>query len=256
MSRTPRASALLAVVLTLACNKSADPAPKAEPASKPPADAKQEAKAPPVQAHDGSAPHGADPHAANPHAPADPHAPSAANPHAGMPAAAPAGPPREVSPSGEVTETKIATLSMAVPKEWEQGQVTGSMRLGQFVLPGPGGDGELVLFRFPGGAGGVEANLTRWKGQFKPPEGKTIDDIAQTKTLSVGDLKITTLDVQGTFGSGPGPSARPTGDTHRMLAAIVEGKGDPYFLKALGPAATMDLWADAFGKTLESLKAE
>ena len=55
--------------------------------------------------------------------------------------------------------------------------VASPMRVAQFVVPGPGGDAEMGVFRFAGGAGGVDANIARWKGQFVPPEGKTVDDI-------------------------------------------------------------------------------
>ncbi|MCX4240821.1 hypothetical protein [Paraliomyxa miuraensis] len=220
--------------------------------------AKAESKASDAKAPD--AKELANPHEGNPHAGMPPAGnPHAGNPHAGMPPMmgapqAPKGPPRDVTPSGEVVAETLPGLSFAVPKEWEKGTPSNAMRLAQYVLPGPGGDGELVVFRFPGGAGGIEQNLTRWKGQFQPPEGKTIDDVSTTKTLEAGELKTTLVDVTGTYVAAMSPGAEEKHDDadQRMVAAIVEGSGDPFYFKAVGPKATMDVWTGAFDALVAS----
>ncbi len=175
-----------------------------------------------------------------------------------MPKAAskPAGPPRDIKPSGEFSEAKLAEVMVSMPKEWEPAPTAKPPRVAQWVIPGPGGDGEMLVFRFKGGAGGVEANLNRWKGQFQPPEGKTLDDIAQVKESTVGNLKITRLDISGKFVAAvrPGAKERRDDENFRMLAAIIEGEGDPFFLKGIGPKATMDIWAEHFDKGLASTK--
>jgi hypothetical protein len=187
------------------------------------------------------------------------------NPHGAMPphgggmggpaAAKQPGPPRDVTPSGEVERHPIGELHLDVPKEWEKGATSSPMRVAEFVLPGPGGDAELVVFRFKGGAGGVEANVERWKGMFQPPEGKSIDDITKTGTLEVGDLDVTTVDISGRYVAAVRPGADETLDEadYRMLAAIIEGSGDPFFLKGTGPQKTLDVWADAFTTMLQSV---
>lgn len=175
---------------------------------------------------------------------------------AGAPAPAKAGPPREVTPSGDAVPETLAEFTVSVPKEWEKGQPSGMMRMAQWVVPGPGGDGELVVYRFKGGAGGVEANMTRWKGQFTPPEGKTLEDISKTEKKAVGSLTMHTLDVTGRYVAAMTPGADEKHDKpdHRMLAVIVEGSGDPLFFKATGPATTMDVWAPAWATMLETVK--
>jgi hypothetical protein len=180
-----------------------------------------------------------------------------ADPHAGLgmkskPEAPPKGPPRDIKPSGEVTEEAIKELKVSVPKEWEKGQPSGMMRMAQWVLPGPGGDAELVVYRFAGGAGGVEANIERWKGQFQPPEGKSIDDMTKVEKFDVGALKVTHVDIAGRFVAAvmPGQEAKHDEADYRMLATILEGSGDPFFFKATGPQKTIDLWAEAYMKML------
>jgi hypothetical protein len=166
------------------------------------------------------------------------------------------GPPRDVDPSGEVNEEAFAELELAVPKEWEKGQPSSAMRVAEFVIPGPGGDAEMVVYRFKGGAGGVDANVSRWKGQFAPPEGKSIDDMTKTETMEVGDLKATLVDITGRYVAAVRPGAAETVDKpdHRMLAAIIEGSGDPFFFKATGPAKTLAVWAEPFTLMVKSAK--
>ncbi|MCB9713275.1 MAG: hypothetical protein H6712_05430 [Myxococcales bacterium] len=247
----PALPLMLALALASACDsgtKDSKPAPVAQAPATTPAD---DAKAPTPSHGDPST---------NPHGAPSPHA--APNPHANMPPMMgappkPAGPPREITPSGEVAAETLTGLAFAVPKEWEKGAPSNRMRLAQWVLPGPGGDAELVVFRFPGGAGGIEANLTRWKGQFTPPEGKTIDDVSTTKEVQGEGLKTTLVDVSGTYVAAmtPGAEAKHDDPDTRMLAAIVEGIGDPFYFKAVGPKATMDLWAEPFAAMIGTFAA-
>lgn len=238
----------LSLLLTLSLAGACDSGPKDA------APAKAETKTSDAKAPD--AKDLANPHGANPHAAANPHA--GMPPMMGAPPSAPKGPPRDVTPSGETVAETLPGLAFAVPKEWEKGTPSNAMRLSQYVLPGPGGDAELVVFRFPGGAGGIEQNLTRWKGQFQPPEGKTIDDVSTTKTVEAGELKTTLVDVSGTYVAAmtPGADSKHDDSDQRMVAAIVEGSGDPFYFKAVGPKATMDVWGAAFETLVGSFGKE
>lgn len=258
MSILRPASIAFALVLATGCDsgKSGEGKPAGAQAATP------QAKDAPANPH-GAAP-GAPGAAANPHgampmpgAPG-PHGGAGAAPH-GMPPMmapkAPAGPPRDITPSGELAAQTLPGLAFSVPKEWEKGTPSNSMRQGQWVLPGPGGDAELVVFRFPDRAGTVEANINRWKGQFTPPEGKTIDEATTTKEIAGPDgLSTTLVDVSGTFvaATQPGGDQKHNDPGRRMLAAIVSGSGAPFYFKAVGPKATMDLWAPAYDAMVAS----
>ncbi len=243
----------LSLLAALACDSKTDAPPAKAAAATKPADAKKaddkkaDAKANPHG--DAKAAHGGNPHGA------------AAGPHGGKPPMMapkkPKGPPRDITPSGEVTaETLKAMLAVSVPKEWEKGTPSSGMRAAQWVLPGPGGDAELVIYYAPGGMGDAAQNIARWKGQFQPPEGKTLDDITKTETKKAGGLEVTSVDVTGRFVAAVMPGADEKHDeaNYRMLAAIVEGTKDPFYFKAVGPQKTMDLWADAFAKMLGDVK--
>ncbi len=232
----------LSLALVGACDNSTakDPVP-AKSAAKKAGDAK---------AGDAKAGHAKNPHGdAKAGQPKGPHA--GAGPHAGMPPMAapkPKGPPRDITPSGETSAQTVPGLVFAAPTEWESSPPANKMRVAQFTLPGPGGDGELVVFRFAGGAGGIEANLTRWKGMFKPPEGKTIEDISTTTKTEADGLTTTLVDISGTYIAAvrPGADDKHNDADQRMLAAIVEGSGDPYYFKAVGPTKTMAVWGESF----------
>lgn len=245
----------LAIVLLLAACKqggSADATPDAKVADAKKAAPAKAGKAGPPQAHGGGMPPGANPHGGG-------------NPHAGMGGmggggphakATPPGPPRDVKPSGEVRTEKLAELSIDVPKEWESQPPASRMRLAQFAIPGPGGDATLAVFRFPGGGGAAQANIDRWVAQFSQPDGSDSKAKAKTENREVGKLKLTTLDLSGTFkGSAmPGAPAVPAMENARLLAGIIEGQGDAFFLKMTGSAKTVDLWAEGWGKALESVR--
>lgn len=219
------------------CTKAAEAPAKVE--DKAPADDKGASKAPPRSHGDVKAP---------------------AGPHGAGMAGAPTrqkGPPRDITPAGTSRDEKAAELAFKVPTEWESQPASSPMRVSQFVVPGPGGDGEMVVFRFAGGAGGIEANVARWKGQFVPPEGKTVDDLAKTTSFDVGTLKVTLVDITGHYKAPERPGSPNMVDEpdQRMIAAIVEGSGDPFFFKLLGPSATVELWAKPFEDGLRAAKA-
>jgi hypothetical protein len=237
--------ALIALPFALACGKTevrgkGKPAPTQAQSSE-----KAEAR-PPIEPKPGPTP----PHQSL----TDPH--QGVNPHA-APAAKPKGPPQDVTPSGETQPASLAELELAVPVEWKKGHPRSTMRLAEFAIPGPGGDAELVVFRFAGGAGGVEANVDRWKQQFKPPEGKSIDDVTTITKREQGNLAITLVDVRGHYVAEvmPGADAKHDEEGYRMLAAIVEGSGDAFFFKTVGPAKTLDVWSEAHEAMLTSMKA-
>jgi len=126
------------------------------------------------------------------------------------------------------------------------------MRVAQAKIPGPGGDGSLVVFFFgSGGGGGTDANLDRWEQQMENAS-KPVRESFQS-----GDYKVTWIDIKGTLmpsmmGAGPS-TAQPNS---RMYAAVVEGEGGPWFFKATGPDATMDPARDAFVGLLKSVRKQ
>ncbi len=164
-----------------------------------------------------------------------------------------AGPAEKVKPSGELRPEKVSGLAFSVPKEWQRTKPSSAMRLAQFVVPGPGGAASLAVFRFRGGAGGVEANVDRWAKQFSTPDGGKPEP--QVTTREIKTLKVTVVDIVGkqAASSMPGSAGQDAIESARMLALIAEGSGDPYFFKLSGAKATVDLWSESWTKLVDTL---
>jgi hypothetical protein len=151
----------------------------------------------------------------------------------------------------------VGGLTFPAPTEWQARQPSTSMRLAEYAVPGSGGEASLVIFRFPGG-GSAQANIDRWVGQFKGAEKSNGGSGPAIQQQQRDGLTLTTLDVSGDYEGAqmPGAPPQPAVDGARLLALVIEGKGDPYFLKLQGPGATIGVWADRWSTIVASIRVE
>ncbi|HKI85865.1 MAG TPA: hypothetical protein VKA53_03880 [Thermoanaerobaculia bacterium] len=142
-------------------------------------------------------------------------------------------------------------LHYTLPADWKTEKPASSMRLAQASIPGKGGEGQLAIFYFgPGQGGTVDANIKRWENEIKPAPGTT----PKTESFQVGSLKVTWVDASGTLmpsQMGMGPKQPQSG--YRLFGAVVEGAGGPWFLKAIGPSATLEAQRQAWLDMLHNL---
>jgi hypothetical protein len=135
------------------------------------------------------------------------------------------------------TPLDVKGLHVELPAGWKSVPPASPMRAAQAVIEGPGGPADLAVFHFGAGQGGdVEANLQRWIAQIVPQAGTS----PQRETFDANGLRITWIDAEGTLQGGPmgmGPATPQAGS--RLLGAVVEGEGGPWFFKATGPDATL-----------------
>src|ERR1044072_9395945 len=77
-----------------------------------------------------------------------------------------------------IASAQKSELKFRVPAGWVEEERTTSMRVAQYRLPKAPGDPEdasLVLYYFGQGQGGsVTANIARWIGQMKQPDGSAV----------------------------------------------------------------------------------
>jgi hypothetical protein len=149
-------------------------------------------------------------------------------------------------------------LTFDAPATWTSRPAASTMRVAEFVVPKAGGDredGEVIVYFFGGSGGSVEANVQRWIGQFQQPSGKAATAASRT-TFDVGNLKVTTVDVSGTYVAEmrPGAAERHNKPNFRMRAAVVETPRGPYFVKFTGPANTVAKASATFDEFLKSLR--
>ena len=133
------------------------------------------------------------------------------------------------------------------------------MRAATYIIAPTGGDkasAECGVYFFGAGQGGsVEANVERWKGQFKGPDGKPA--AAKLAKRTVHGLAVTTIDVSGEYSGMGGPMAagRAVAD-YRLMGSIVEGPGGNLFVKFTGPAKTIAANQQKFEQLVASFQAD
>lgn len=155
--------------------------------------------------------------------------------------------------SGAAPDGAASDIEFALPAGWQSETPTSGMRLAQASIPGPGGTGQLTVFYFgPGGGGDVESNIQRWVGQMEPEQGS--EPARQTFETENG-FRVTWVDVAGTLlpstmGTGP-ETPQPNS---RLLGAVVEGPGGPWFFKATGPKDTLAAERENFLGMLRSVQ--
>lgn len=152
---------------------------------------------------------------------------------------------RAESPSAKPeAKTKKATagdLELTIPETWKQKENISQFRVAEFEIPAAKGDetaGELAVFHFgKQGAGGVQANIDRWIGQFE-------EDEREVKVVEFKSDKMTytLVDLTGTYKKPIGPPIQRKSKAMpdwRMVGIILSHDSGPYFLKFDGPKKTV-----------------
>jgi len=148
-------------------------------------------------------------------------------------------------------------LAWTTPEGWVSEPPANTMRRAQYRIPGPGGEGECVVFYFGPGQGGEPMdNATRWASQFVPEGGG--DPVAAMKTSmsQVGEISILRVEAAGTYQSGSmmGMGSGVAKSDWALLGAIAEGPDANWFFKFTGPEATLEAQRAAFDAMVGSLR--
>ena len=151
------------------------------------------------------------------------------------------------------------SISFKAPEGWVTQKSSSTMRVAQYTLPHVDGDTEdasLVVYFFGTGGGGVQANLDRWTSQMSQPDGSASKDKAKINKFESHGLKITTIDVSGTYIAevAPGATERYNKPDFRLRAAVIETAQNPYYIKFTGPAKTMAKWNSSFEEFLKTFE--
>jgi hypothetical protein len=150
-------------------------------------------------------------------------------------------------------------LRFTAPPEWIPETPSSPMRQAQYRLPRAEGDledAELVVFFFQGQGGPVQANIDRWIGQFTKADGSPAGDVAKLARKESHGIPLTIVDVSGTYTGSTGPMtahASPKAK-FRMLAAVAEAPGGPWFFKLTGPSRTVARWEASFQSFLDTIQ--
>jgi len=119
------------------------------------------------------------------------------------------------------------------------------MRLASFSIPGPdGAKGDLSVVALGAQAGGVVANVSRWRQQMElPPLGETeLSSSLKSLSTTAGD-KALVIELEGAGGHAGS----------NLLAAIVARTDRTWFYKLTGPKALVTGERDNFQKFVQSI---
>jgi hypothetical protein len=175
------------------------------------------------------------------------------NPHAGVdlpPGHPPIGGSAKL-PAMPPASDEPAAITWKMPAAWSEAKSPSSMRLATYRVPHAPGDDADAEVSVSRAGGSTSANIERWVGQFDDA-GKDV-----TKERLVNGLKVTTVEVTGTYAGG---AMTPTGGGGRhpkyaLLGAVVETQGTSYFFKLTGPAATVHAAHAAFDAMIDGIAA-
>ncbi|MDA1193821.1 MAG: hypothetical protein O2894_01415 [Planctomycetota bacterium] len=170
----------------------------------------------------------------------------------GMDAAERYGMRRSPPPGHGAMEPAAPQLEWQTPAGWEQQPGSaGSMRVGSWRIAGDAtADCSLVVL--PGSAGGIAANVNRWRGEMGL-DALDAPGIAELPRRALLGGQAVALDLEGTFSGGRG-GGEPIAEA-RLLGLVYEESSRSVFLKFTGPAATVEAQRAAFEALADSLQA-
>jgi hypothetical protein len=191
-----------------------------------------------------------------PAAPAAQAAPASPEPAPTPPAKAAEPSAAPATPTGAAASGPTAGgLTWEAPKPFETRPPKSSMRVAEYGIEGDTAS-ELGVFFFGADQGGsVDANMSRWIGQFTQPDGSETKSKRSERTVKGVDVSL--VEAHGTFSGGmamPGAPQPAAISDAMLLAAIAKGPGGPVFFKLVGPRASVEAARGAFDGLIESLR--
>ena len=112
------------------------------------------------------------------------------------------------------------------PDGWNA-QPLSEMRLGSFKMDGSNGaSADISVTAFPGDAGGLGANLNRWRGQLQLPSLSNDELASVLERTEIENVPAYLVDFQ-TTDNNPKPS--------RILGAVLQTADRTWFVKMTGP---------------------
>jgi len=163
------------------------------------------------------------------------------------------------TPSGNSPMGGSGRVVWSVPQGWSEQPPSSNMRIAQYLVDGPGGPGECVVYYFgPNQGGDSMANAQRWAGQFSQPDGRSSVELMTMNEIDGGHLPVRVVEVTGTYEGGMTMSQKPfepkTG--HMLLGGIADGPDAPWFFKFTGPEETVRAQKEAFVGLMSSVRVE
>ena len=151
-------------------------------------------------------------------------------------------PPAAVAPAAEAAPTAV---HWTAPSTWEE-QTASGFRKGSFLVRGTEGKtADVSVISFPEAAGGLLANVNRWRDQLKLAP---ITDAAQAGApISVAGRPMFFVNMVSEQ-----PLA-PDGSKSRILGGVFPLEGETWFFKMIGSDALVESQRETFKEFLASV---
>lgn len=166
-----------------------------------------------------------------------------------------AEPSLEAGPSAAAS-APIATpgppaVAWDAPGSWTALESTASaIRKATYRVPTAPGDTDETQLTVTTAGGTVDANVERWKAQFKYPDAKR-------SVLESRGLSLTIVEIHGALlEPAPAPGAPPERPRRALLGAIAPTSPELTFFKMVGPEKTVDAAKADFLRLVTSVRAK
>ena len=151
--------------------------------------------------------------------------------------------------AGAMNPAAAAAAPVAVqwtaPAGWETQPASG-FRKGSFVVHGPDGKtADVSVISFPEQAGGLLANVNRWRNQLKL--APVTNEVEAGMPMAVAGRDMYFVDLVSE------QRLQPDGAKTRILGGIFPLPGETWFFKMMGPAELVEAQRDAFKQFLNSV---
>lgn len=148
--------------------------------------------------------------------------------------------------SADATSQASRQIRWESPDGWQTRPLTQFINRGYYLLPGPPeARPELTISAYPGAAGGLDANINRWRGQLglEPLDREAL--AAELETIEVSGMELVLCDFTGNA---------PDGAPSRTIGAVIEFPDETWFFKLTGNPDVLTVshpTFDAFLRTLQ-----
>lgn len=173
---------------------------------------------------------------------------------AGLVAGLALGSPARADDKAKTQSVTAGGITFEAPGAWKPVTPSGSMRKAQLKVSPAEGDtngAEVIVFALPGGAGSIDQNIERWRGQFKGKDGNPPKaDVKAVKGKN--GLEISRVEMAGHFfpANFPGLPKQADQPNARFIAGVVVTPEAGYFIRLVGPEKTVNAAQSDFDKLL------
>lgn len=152
--------------------------------------------------------------------------------------------PPEMLPASENVPAP-APVHWTAPTTWKS-QAASGFRKGSFLVSGPDGKtADVSVISFPEAAGGLLANVNRWRSQLKLPAITDVVKAGMPMAVAGRDMFFVDLVSEQPI--------TPDGSKSRILGGVFPVPGETWFFKMMGPDALVESERETFQQFLQSV---